>query len=414
MLVVDEISFASPQAIVKLDENLRALLGKQSVKFGGMNVVFAGDLRQLKAVKQESIIEEKCHQFDEWVNCFIELQGKHRFNDDPEWGEILIRFRDGVPTLEDFARINERVITSDTALPQDIKHATNRNSERDAINAAVFKQHCIACAAVNNGTATDSLIVFSDNLMVKSGRRGQRPLDNRRFFWEGCSEDNIKVNGKTSKRVDPVLKLFFNCEVMLTENECVTSARANGTRALLKEVKLKPGESTFLIEIEGVLVPATFASHVQNVTLEHLNKDAKPRTFTMEPKTFHATAMMPKSKHFMSSTKPQDRNAVAMDLFQLPVISNTATTAHKLQGSGVDNLLVSEWKNEASWIYVILSRVKTRNGLHLRKELKPDIGIHKIPAILKKKLNFFRTNCAALELDGAEHRELCAPCGSEN
>jgi len=104
------------------------------------------------------------------------------------------------------------------------------------------------------------------------------------------------------------------------------------------------------------------------------------------------------------------RNAVAMELFQLPIISNNATTGHKLQGSGVDNLFVSEWKNEASWIYVILSRVKTRAGLFLRRELAPNTKMHEIPTQLKKKLNHFRTHCAATELDESDYKELCAPC----
>jgi len=88
----------------------------------------------------------------------------------------------------------------------------------------------------------------------------------------------------------------------------------------------------------------------------------------------------------MASTKPKDRKTVRMEMNQLPVVSNTATTGHKLQGSGVDNLFVSEWKNEASWIYVILSRVKTRSGLFLRQELKADTKLHAIPVLLQKKL----------------------------
>ena len=99
--------------------------------------------------------------------------------------------------------------------------------------------------------------------------------------------------------------------------------------------------------------------------------------------------------------------------FQLPVVSNTATTGHKLQGSGVDNLFVSEWFNEASWIYVILSRVKTRNGLFLREELKPNIPIHKVPETLKRKLDYFKNNCTRPDLDESEYKNMCAPCHHE-
>lgn len=70
-------------------------------------------------------------------------------------------------------------------------------------------------------------MILSDNLVIKSGR-SVRPLLNRTIYWEGCGEDNLKVSGKTSERVDPILKLYRNCEVMLTKNTDVKCAMANG------------------------------------------------------------------------------------------------------------------------------------------------------------------------------------------
>ena len=92
LLVIDEISFASPQIIAKIDTNLRTLLSQQGKKFGGLNIVFSGDLSQLKAINQDSIIDKPCPQFDKWVNCYIELHGLHRFDKDPAWGRLLTRF----------------------------------------------------------------------------------------------------------------------------------------------------------------------------------------------------------------------------------------------------------------------------------------------------------------------------------
>jgi hypothetical protein len=65
------------------------------------------------------------------------------------------------------------------------------------------------------------------------------------------------------------------------------------------------------------------------------------------------------------SKKTADRFTVGMYMKQLPVVSNAVATGHKVQGVGIKNLLVSGWCNEASWIYIILLRVKTRNGLYL-------------------------------------------------
>ena len=41
--------------------------------------------------------------------------------------------------------------------------------------------------------------------------------------------------------------------------------------------------------------------------------------------------------------------------------------AHKLQGSGVNNLFVHNWSYVTNWVYIMLSRVKTQAGLFSRK-----------------------------------------------
>ena len=169
-------------------------------------------------------------------------------------------------------------------LPTNIKYATHRNSERDAINTAVFQKHCLASAERNNGVATDCILIFSDNLVVKTQRNGGRALKNRSLFWQGCGENDIKVNGlHNSERVDPVLKLFFGCEIMLTKNENVLAAKANGTRAILTEIALKPGEECFFVSVGQAKVPAVYASSVKSATFKHVNKDARPTHFSLVP-----------------------------------------------------------------------------------------------------------------------------------
>ena len=55
---------------------------------------------------------------------------------------------------------------------------------------------------------------------------------------------------------------------------------------------------------------------------------------------------------------------------QFAVNSNIATTGHKLQGMSKDTLIINNWNyGSANWIYVVLSRVRTRSGLYLAKPL---------------------------------------------
>ena len=55
---------------------------------------------------------------------------------------------------------------------------------------------------------------------------------------------------------------------------------------------------------------------------------------------------------------------------QIPVNPNIATTGHKLQGISKNTLIVNNWDYKcANWVYVVLSRVRTRNGLFLMRPL---------------------------------------------
>jgi hypothetical protein len=103
LLIVDEISFATKKQIIKLHKNLTRLKQKIYSCFGGLNVMFAGDLRQMEPPGQydKPLYEDDCLEFEEWINRFIEPEGMHRFKDDPEWGTLLRRFQDGTATLAD-------------------------------------------------------------------------------------------------------------------------------------------------------------------------------------------------------------------------------------------------------------------------------------------------------------------------
>ena len=59
----------------------------------------------------------------------------------------------------------------------------------------------------------------------------------------------------------------------------------------------------------------------------------------------------------------------SVNIFQLPINMNDATTGHKLQGMSKDNLIVTSWTFVENWIYVMLSRVRTLKGLYLLKPI---------------------------------------------
>ena len=55
------------------------------------------------------------------------------------------------------------------------------------------------------------------------------------------------------------------------------------------------------------------------------------------------------------------------------MVVNHATTGHKLQGKTVESLVIVEWSRVKNWANVVISRVKTLNGLFLLKPIPDDI-----------------------------------------
>ena len=140
LLIIDEISFASKHNFHMIHRNVSKLKQEFTKKYGGINIIFSGDFRLLELVGSNPIYEEDCPYFVHWVNCYIELNGMHRFRNDKHWGRLLMRMRDGKMTKEDIDFINTKIVNNKTKLLEDLRYATYFNRDQDAINTALFKE----------------------------------------------------------------------------------------------------------------------------------------------------------------------------------------------------------------------------------------------------------------------------------
>ena len=84
--------------------------------------------------------------------------------------------------------------------------------------------------------------------------------------------------------------------------------------------------------------------------------------------------------------KQDGRKMVKMKATQLPVISNQATTGHKLQGASINQLFVNNWNYTTNWPYVVLSRLRSSEGLYLRNKLSTDLMKYAMPWQLQKMI----------------------------
>ena len=121
--------------------------------------------------------------------------------------------------------------------------------------------------------------------------------------------------------------------------------------------------------MHGYWVYAVDIDQVESIELEWYDCKFKGR-FNLTPENATCKVNFPvmllgKKTYFKPSIK----------LRCLPVNLNHATTGHKLQGKSVDEIVIVEWspENAKKWAYVVISRVRTLDGLFLLEPIPPNI-----------------------------------------
>ena len=106
VLIVDEISFISSFMLDRMDAHLRLARNIHHIPFGGLHVVFCGDLYQLPPPGGQPSFCSPLWNFFE----LCELESNQRAAKDPEWAALLARVRLGTWTQADEAMLKDLVI----------------------------------------------------------------------------------------------------------------------------------------------------------------------------------------------------------------------------------------------------------------------------------------------------------------
>ena len=389
MIIVDEISFASSSDIFNLHEKLGQLKQVVNQRYGGIHVIFTGDFSQLEPVNGIPLYNEPTFApWHDWINCYVELTGQHRYKDDPEFGNILKRIREGRPTAEDIAKLNTRIVNGDypnaptmADLPHNLAYAVYRNVDRAAINNGIFAEHIRQTHSSDKSVRPPdhTLIIRSDNLTWKTNGKPFGPSA-RHILWSQCKDTDVTTGGKKSKKyVDPFLKLYNYIPMMFTENTDVPNGEANGTLCFLVKIYLIEGvtEDDFeLINIDGFWVRTIDASKVDYLLCRFAQSD---KQFKVRAQMNQCSISMP--IELIPGMKT--RHPVSANMNRFPVLTNHATTGHKLQGQTKENLFISAWYYGKNWAYVVLSRVRRLSGLFLRTELDPSHDFSLDPRLVR-------------------------------
>jgi hypothetical protein len=183
LLIIDEISFADKYVIQTIHKNIRRLKQQLNLKYGGIDIVFAGDMRQLDPVggNKKALYKDNVPEFKDWINCYFELGGIHRFHQDKEWGALLLRMRNGNITIKDIRKINKHITKTKNKIPEKVRVATYYNVDRDAINAAIF-QELVTSYYQTHGNTNGFIMIFSDQLQVKKSNNNYDSLKKKSSF----------------------------------------------------------------------------------------------------------------------------------------------------------------------------------------------------------------------------------------
>jgi hypothetical protein len=380
--ILDEVSFGNCDDLKKNEYHLRLLMEISYKAYGGLSIIYAGDMSQLKPVLGKPIYLEKDFELWNGVHTFLELKTNHRFKKDPEWGKLLTRFRDNGPTTGDVDIINSRVIgleggPTETEIPLDATYAVKNNIDRASINDGIFAAHLVKTHSKNANIAPPkhTIIVKASDVCWYKGDREYTPMNTQSLdILYACCGDGSVMSKKGSKYYDPFMKLYYKRPVMLTENEDVANCAANGTMCEFEGVVFCDGvgyEQLEKVIIDGYYVWCASISQIKALKLrilDGLQKEGEILHHYLKPKTISCKANYP-----MPLQRNVDRNSdrtwrnIRMSCLQLNIANSR--TVHKLQGRSIKNLVISVWDYTGNWVYVALSRVTTMNGLFLRLPL---------------------------------------------
>ena len=333
------------------------------------------------------------------LNKAIFLNINHRAKDDQGYAQIQRRMRNGTIDPQDIMSINKRHIHKhNVSLPESskLRYACPTNLERNAFSTAVFMEHLKKTHSLaSNTNATpcpDHTCIIKGTIRPKGRNNHMVSQTLRNMIYDHCGDADVK---QSTKKIDPALKFYHNMPLMMNSNERIEEDLANGTPCRGLYVKLRPGATFKPENWEGFMVNTVYAHEVLYILCKYeKDKDDKgpDKYFIIETKSCAVNVHL---RTF--GIKLKDLN-----IEQFPVNDNTATTGHKLQGVTLDELVVTRWDyGVPNWVYVVISRLTTSDGLIILELLDDDIERFQCDI---KLLQFERNLMQSLEVPLFEQR----------
>lgn len=333
MVIIDEVSMISANLMEAVDTALRINRNRHNEPFGGVQMVFIGDLFQLPPVVKSDLQEYFTatyggnYFFDSPVfkNDFVyhKKELTHIFRQkDERFKKVLNRIRVNEARFEDFVLLNARHRDNVgdnnssiflTTTNKNVKRINKENLENLSGKEYIFE-------AVLTGKLRDEFERLKEQLVNKK-------------ISEAEFEDEIEIKFPTNV----FLKLKIGAQVMMLKNDGL-KRWVNGTVGHI--TRLNHGE--VWVEIDG-------------------------HSYRMEQETWQDISYQYDAK------RKEIKENIQGTFTQFPIKLAWAMTIHKSQGKTFDKVVIDIGTGAFSHgqTYVALSRCKTLEGIVLTKEIRP-------------------------------------------
>ncbi|PPQ76981.1 hypothetical protein CVT26_007829 [Gymnopilus dilepis] len=392
-LIIDEVSMLGAKFLNNLSESLRQAKGDDIVNrdkiFGGINVIFMGDLCQLKPPRQVALYgrptaktkSNKATSKDEirtmngiviWkqVTKVIELVKNCRHSGDPRFSDFLSRLRVGkciglstnATSMDDYQYLQSRLLTNiyrqnpqELESFKDAPFIVGTKKLRDLLNAEIISSRA---ARANKEVHIYYSKDFCKRQVVSGG--------SAEYLWALQSSFVRDSLGR--------LPMFEGMKVMVTENIAFDSKVVNGSEGTIRKI-------LYDVDDEGRRYATAAYVHIEGIgfKIPGLEEDVVP----IFPTRVSISSIDLDMVGLEGST---------FSRHQLPLIPAYAFTDFKSQGKTLAKAIVDINTARGQGTYVMLSRVTSLSGIAILRWFPPSCIYTRLPEDLRTELK--RLNCA--------------------
>ncbi|MCP2037641.1 helix-turn-helix domain-containing protein [Chryseobacterium sp. HSC-36S06] len=310
IIIIDEVSMLRADVLDMMDFSLRHVRRNQQ-KFGGVQMLFIGDLYQLPPVVRDEYVLKQYYQSPFFFDSYalkelplitLELTTVYRQKDE-KFLEILNEIRDGEVRDIDFDTLNERYQPDFEPSDEPYVYLTSHNKMADEIN-----------------------------------RKKLAALPGKARLYDAEIIGNFNENQYPN---DEILELKVGAQIMFIRNDASGEKRYfNGKLAEIVDVDEK--------EISVII-------------------DGEDEIYKLKKETWE-------QKRYSLGEDKSIQEEVLGSFKQYPIRLAWAVTIHKSQGLTFDRLIIDAGKSFASGqVYVALSRCRTLEGIVLKSKITPEV-----------------------------------------